>query len=158
MGRYALFYLWFICNVSCMYLYRYMQIHTDTQIHTNNACIVCICMYRLAYLVHIVCICMYFLQHKLLVVRYRQIHTNTCRYIQKYMQNTCKYMPNTCTTFKGTLHAYLHVLVCICMYHACILGGVHIVCTSMYLCVSVCIVHMEPCTFQVHICMYHCIC
>jgi hypothetical protein len=91
----------------------------------------------------------------------RTVHTdtyNTYKIHTKYIQNTYKIHANTCTTFKGTLHAVLYVLVCICMYHVCILGGVHIVCTSMYLFVSVCIVHMEPCTTQVHICMYHCMC
>ena len=80
----------------------------------------------------------------------------------RYMQNTYKIHADTCTKFKRPCSAYLYVLYVSCMYHVCILGGVHIVCICMYLHVSVCIVPMDSCWtslappwyVSVCICMY----
>ena len=139
----------FICDllVSVMYLVcivtdtcKYIHIHTrykDT--YKKNVCIVCICMYHMAYLVHIVCIsyvsaCIFCRQNcqSRNTYRYIQIHTDMHKICTKCMQNACKIHANTCTKFKGPSSAYLYVLVCIGMYHVCIFGGVHILCTCIY--------------------------
>ena len=95
-------------------------------------------------------------------MQYIQIHTDMHKICTRYMQNTYKIRADTCTKFKGLCSAYLYVLYVSCMYHVCILGGVHIVCICMYLYVSVCIVHMDSCCtslappwyVSVCICMY----